>query len=187
MEHKYIDFSILRDFPKTITLDDVSDDFDRYKITNIMDETQADYEEYRYYLEEALYDDYTNQRANYMSYIEPGMDARFMMELRKSAILPITDEKLIGFYGKHAQCKSIEEIKGLRVEYLKFLNDDYQDLDWQLYMLLRYCWKNRGSDIVIDYECCFKDGDYTRMRNPIHYRADFLAQHLPPERLKWMV
>lgn len=189
-EHNYINILILKDFSKSITLDDISKDFDAYEISNIMGENDedgySDYEEYRYYLEEAIYDDYVNGRANYRSYIEKGMNARFMMELRKSAILPLSEE-LWDFYTVHKDCETIEDIKNLRIQRLKFINDTYYDLDWQLYMLLRHYWGPKGRDIIIDYECCFADGDYRKMGNPDTYRADWLAQHIPPERLKWIV
>lgn len=58
----------------------------KYKITNV---AQYDDEDALYAICEALYDDYTNKMANYESYVEVGMNARIMMELRKSVVFPV--------------------------------------------------------------------------------------------------
>lgn len=139
--HTYIDLAKLYDFSEDLTFDDVSADFGKYHIHNIAGETtyemdfDFDYEEYRYYLEEALWDDYKTRRINYRAYLEDGMDARIMMELRKSALLRIDD--CPSFYSKHSECETVDDIKSLRLKYLKSLSEDYEEFDWQLYMLIR--------------------------------------------------
>ena len=182
--HNYIDISQLYDFSEHLTLDDVSDDFDKYHIHNIAAEDGSyfnyDYDEFRYYLEEALFSDYEAERINYRAYIEDGMDARFMMELRKSALLRVSGDELIGFYAAHSTCETVEDIRALRIKWLRFLHPDYMDLDWQVYMLINWCWGIKGSDIVIDYERCLNDGDWYRQNSPEDYRLEWLKLHLPP-------
>ena len=185
MGHTYIDLSRLYDFSEKLTFDDVSADFDKYHIHNILDEDNPEpfwvYEEYRYYLEEALWDDYQLGRINYRAYIEEGMDARFMMELRKSALLRI--EGCPAFYSDHSKCETVDDIRNLRLKYPRQISEDYEEFDWQLYMLIRWCWTSKGTDIVIDYESCFDDGDYHKEGNPEHYRRAFLEGHIPRERI----
>lgn len=182
--HSYIDVNKLYDFSEHLTFEDVSADFDRYHIHNIAAEDGSyfnyDYDEFRYYLEEALFSDYEAGRINYRAYIEDGMDARLMLELRKSALLRMSHPSLIGFYAAHSQCETVADIKELRIKWLHFLHQDYMDLDWQVYMLINWCWGVKGSDIVIDYEDCLNDGDYRRQNGPEGYRLQWLKIHLPP-------
>lgn len=186
MSHKYIDLSILYDTSQKMTRSIVLADFDKYRIHNIMCENEedsfskADYLEYRGYLADALYMDYMKRGVNYHAYIEEGMNARFMMELRKSALLRL-DDNLSHYYADYADCETVEDIKRLRIECLKKWCSDYEEFDWQIYMVVRWCWGNKSPDILIDYECCFDDGDYHKMGNPEIYRQQFLEQHIPKE------
>ena len=182
--HTYIDYDKLYDFSEHLTFEDISADFDKYHIHNIAAENGSsfnyDYEEFRYYLEEALYDDYEQGLINYRAYIEDGMDARFMMELRKSALLRVRGEGLIGFYAAHSECETVDDVKALRMKWLHFLHDDYRDSDWQVYMLIRYCWGRKCTKLLIDFEECFNDGDPSKQSNPELYRQEWLRLHLPP-------
>jgi len=187
----YINLDKLYDFSDDITYDSIDQDFEDYDIRYLPCKTRRmskwDAKENRYYLVDALLSDYTNKRINYKAYIERGMNIRFLMELRKSALLIIGEPEKQTFYSGHKDCKTIQDIKDYRIRHLQTINKDYQDLDWQLYMLIRYCWGKRGADILIDYEACFADGDPRLMRGPANYRADFLKQHIPPERWIWII
>ncbi len=67
-------------------------------------------EEYRCYLVDALLSDYDNRRINYKAYIEKNMNIRFLMELRKSALLIIAEPEKQTFYTGYKDCKTIEDI-----------------------------------------------------------------------------
>ncbi len=171
--HKYIDVKILHDFKKQKTLDDViTDIMDIYKIQNISNDDN----ESVYYICKALYDDYAMQRANYTSYIEKEMDARVLMELRKSAVLPM-DIDLYDFYSKHCECENQADIKQFRTQYLKFLNEDYADLDWQYYYLVKNTLKRKSKGFFFDYETCFADGDYKKQSSIEDYKIAFINAH----------
>lgn len=170
--HSYINFSRLKDFNKSKDFGDIWDDVQyRYEVRNIIDD------EGRYYIIQALYDDYRLQRANYEAYIEKGMNARILMELRKSAIIPLAD-KHADFYTKHKNCNTVQDIKELRTAYLKFVNTDYIDKDWQYYYMIKYTLGKKAKDIFIDYEDCYGDGDISKQTTVDDYAQDFVDDHL---------
>lgn len=83
-KHKYIDPKLVKKFTKKKTLNKVIKDLvEKYKITNIYDDEIG---RCCWLIANALYNDYIIGRANYEAYIEVGMDARMLMELRKSAV-----------------------------------------------------------------------------------------------------
>lgn len=175
-EHKYIDTTKLRDYSKKKTVGDVIRDIrDKYKITNICDDYD---QEPLYYISKALYDDYTVQRANYEAYIEVGMNARILMELRKSAVIPMADE-LFDFYDKHRACETCDDIKKLRANYFKFIHEDYDDLNWQYDLLVSKFLGYKYIDFYFDYEECFADGDPSKQTGPEDYTRDFIDAHVP--------
>ena len=173
--HKYIDINKIYDFSKKKTFDDVISDIKKHKICNIDED-----EESIYYISLELYNDYILQRANYESYIEEGMDARIMMELRKSAILPLEKSARENFYKSHQSCKTIEEIKNIRKSIICVANKDYEDLDWQLYYILKKLWGNKGKDLYLDFEGCFEDGEPNLTKGPDEYQQEFIEAHLKP-------
>ena len=172
--HKYIDTSKLRDFKKRKTYEMVEEDVRvKYGITNIEDDFE---EEALYYICNALYEDYITQRANYEAYIEKGMNARMLMELRKSAVIPKA-ENLYDFYEMHHSCNNWQDVKGLRAEYFKFLNEDYADLNWQYYILVCTYLGYKAKDFYFDYEECYADGDPSKQTGPEDYKRDFVEAH----------
>lgn len=179
--HSYIRADLVHDFSKTITFDDVYDDIvENYRITNILDYFS------QCIIAKNLLEDYEQGRANYKSYIEEGMDARILMELRKSAIIPV-EEKMNEYYTDHSKCETVQDIKNMRIQKLNYLNPDYIDENWQYYMLAKYCLCSHGIGLVIDFESCYTDGDWRLETTEADYRRGFLEQHIPPERLKWIV
>lgn len=182
MRHKYIDKSLLYNVPESITRKMVHQDFDKYHIHNIVcegdEEARFYYIDYRTDLEDALYMDYMKRGVNYHAYIEEGMDARILMELRKCALIRL-GPGLDQYYELYGDCETIEDIRRLRIECVSQWDDNYRDFDWQTYMLIRYCWGKDSPDILIDYESCFADGDYHLEGNPEIYRRQFLEQHFP--------
>lgn len=174
--HNYIDINILRDYSKPLTLDDVYNDVENiYNITNIFDD--EDYECLTAICN-ALYTDYTVQRANYHAYIERGMNARMLMELRKSAVIPM-DEELFDFYTKHSSCETYTDVKNFRSDYLKFLCSDYQDLNWQYHYLILHYLRGKAKDFFFDYEICFADGDPSKQTDRTDYDREFFNAHMP--------
>ena len=173
-EHSYINLHKLRDFRSNKTWGDVWNDLNyTYKIINVYD----DDEESMTYLCNALYQDYEMQLANYEAYIEKGIDARILMELRKSAVL-WWDESFNSFYAEHKYCETVEDIKQVRIKYLKPLCDDYQDLEWQLFYLVHYNVGKKAKDFLLNFESCFADGDSRLQTNPDDYAEDFVEAHM---------
>lgn len=163
----------LQEYENIITLDDVIEDIsENYKITNIADDNN----ESLYYLSKALYDDYVMRRANYKAYIEKDMDARLLMEIRKSVILPM-DKELYDFYEMHSNCNNAEQVKGIRKKFLKFLNNEYEDYNWQYYYLVINFLRSKAKNFIFDYESCFADGDYRKQTNIEDYKRDFIIAH----------
>lgn len=172
--HKYIDTSKLRNFSKKKTFKSIYKDIEeRYKITNICDDDG----ESLYYLCATLLEDYNMKRANYESYIEVGMNARFMMELRRNAIL-IMGEGLEDFYEKHRYCETLEDIKNLRIEYLKHANEEYIDLNWQYYYVVKInLGRKKTEGFIFDFESCYADGNWRKQTNPQDYETEFRRVH----------
>lgn len=179
--HSYINERLVKNFSRVMTFDIVHDDLKiNYGIKNI-----ANYESLCF-LAQTLLEDYQERRANYKSYIERGMDARMLMELRKSAVLPMS-KTMFNFYSSHSKCNTVQDVKNLRIQKLRYLNPDYKDLDWQYYMLAKHFLGRNAKQFLIDFEGCYADGDWRKETNPDIYRKHFLEQHIAPDRLKWMV
>lgn len=174
--HEYINVSKLFDFSSKKTVDSIYHDLENvYKITNVM---QYDDEDALYVICEALYRDYVNELANYESYVEFGMDARIMMELRKSAVFPV-GEKYLDFFREHNSCETVDDIKGMRIDFITKIGvPDYLDNNWQYYMLIKYMWGWKAKDFDFDYETCFADGDPQKQSTLESYRWDFIHSKL---------
>ncbi len=171
----HINIDKLWDFKEKKDFDSVWDDIvDKYKITNIWDDDDG---ESVYWIVEALHDDYKLERANYEAYIEVGMDARVLMELRKSAVLHV-EEKLYDFYRLHDNCKTVMDIKRHRKNYLKFLCDDYMDANWQYYYMMKHYLGYKGKDFYFDFEECYVDGNWRLQTNPDNYEQEFVDAHM---------
>lgn len=182
-KHDYIDVTKLRDFSlgKSVTVDTVAEEFRNiYKITNI---GTIDFEFQCICWQ--LADDYANERANYKTYIEKGMNARLLMELRNSAILPL-GEQYNYFYTDHCKFNTPEEIRAYRDKFISSMVEEYVGEEWQYYVLLRMLWGRSGSHIAIDFEPCFADGEDRPQRWRAYYRMKFLEQHLPNDIVEWM-
>lgn len=126
---------------------------------------------------EALNFGYQCEIINYRSYIDYRMNLRMLLELRKNAILPV-DEELSWFYFNHRYCKTVEDIKKMRIDLLKSICSDYQDLGWQYYYLVLYCYGGKARDFQPDLEICC--ADTTRFYQDTYetYKHDFLEAHL---------
>lgn len=172
--HKYIDISSLRTFKAKKSIESIEYDLtSKYSIKNII---QDDFGEYVYSIASSLYLDYKNEVANYESCIEYGMDARLLMELRKSAVILFTSE-LDDFYTGHNICNTAKEVKEYRKKYLHKLNSDYLDLDWQYYFLIRHNLGRKSINFIFDFEECYEDGDWRKQTNPTDYERDFIIAH----------
>jgi hypothetical protein len=172
-----ISFKKLRDFSEEMTMDTVIDDLVKnYTIKNICDDDG----ESVCYLAEALLEDYTTSKANYKAYIEKDMDARLLMEIRKSAVIPF-GEQFTDFYEKHSTLKTAKEVKEFRTQYIHAMNDDYIEKNWQYYYLIKFFWKGRAKYFCFDFESCFADGDWRKQTNPEDYQEEMLYDRRIPD------
>lgn len=175
-KHSYINPDLVHNFTKPITYDELYDQI-KNEVTCIVD----DDEESLTYICNTLWDDLETQRANYKAYIEPGITARMLMELRKSAMLPMAKE-LQDFYSLHSSCETYEDVHQFRKQYLSFLCDNYMDFDWQIYYVLRYSLgtkKNKTLDI--NYEYCFDDNIHLPFETLDDYKESWIEQRFPKE------
>lgn len=171
--HNYIDIKKLKDFSKKKDLDDVIDDIvEKYKITNIADDDG----ESVVYIAEALYDDYDLEMANYEAYIEEGMDARLLIELRKSACLRMSTDNY-DFYTGHKNLNTAKEVDEYRTKYMQTFNKDYVGLNWQYWIVIRRFWGAKANYFNVDYESCFADGDYRKQTTVEQYKEQFKANY----------
>lgn len=176
MKHSYIDITKLKDFSDVKKLDayDIVDElYDVYDIQNVDDEMAM------YDIACALYDDIKFERANFRAYVEKGMNARLMMELRKSAIVPLSEESYY-FYTNHCTCETVEDIKKLRKEFIERFDPGYLDMDWQLWWVLVQCLGRRGKDLYIDFENDFSDGVIVTGDPIKSYKDEMVYSFLPP-------
>lgn len=166
----YIDIKKLRKFNKNTTIQKIVNELDDvYEIQNMSDEGI-------FYIAEALYEDLQMERANYKAYIKKGMDARFMMELRKTAILPLVGDALVVFE-RHSDCETVEDIKNTRTRELKFINEDYDDADWQYYAITRYFLRRKSVNLEFTFEECYVDAGKYPYNDAEESRQEFL-RHL---------
>lgn len=172
--HSYINPELRLCFSKKKTYNDIFYDITKkYRITNIKDD---DYESLNGICEALLWD-YESELLNYESYIEFNMNGRVLMELRKSAMIPC-DVSLYDFYTGHSMCDTAEDIHNYRLKYFRRFNSDYDDLNWQNYLLVVSLWGRRARDYMCDFECCFKDSKAKRQTDRDNYREDFINAHL---------
>lgn len=177
MKHKYIEPDLVKKFNKKKTLNKVIKDItEKYKITNIYDDEIG---RCCWLIANALYNDYIIGRANYEAYIEVGMDARMLMELRKSAVFFIEEGDSDYFYTGLRNCETWEEVREFRKRFFQRINPDYIELYWQYYFLVNILCGKYSKDFLFDYEACFADGDISKQTNIEDYRREALNAHLP--------
>lgn len=173
--HKYIDINKVEDFSKKKGFYDIKKDItEKYHITNIKEDTV--FNEYLTYICDALYTDYDRKIANYEAYIEEGMNARMLMELQKSAVIPI-NEKFDYFYAQHNDCETIEDVIDRRVELIRIFNEEYQNLDWQYYFLIKHTLAKDSIGFRFDFEECYADGDWRLQTCVDDYVKGFVDAH----------
>lgn len=147
-----MNISVLTDFSMDLDYDTVCDDLTSvYKITNVYYDCENLFD-----LAEALKSDLDGKRANYRAYIFEGIDARLLMELRKSYILDVgrlTEE----FYVGHDGLVTVDAVKDWRIRFFIQYCVDYLDLDWQYNWLSKKFIRGRNRDITFDFEPCYKD------------------------------
>lgn len=155
----------------------VAEDVERLHISNI-DYTEDDRENLEIFCAE-LCSDYNNGFANYEAWLRPRMDARIAWELRKSAILWefMEGEKDPWFFLAHKASWNAEEIKEYRASILIQKFQDYCDLDWQYFWVMRMA---KGlpkwvADSYFDMEIIYQDRD--------ELKPDQLGD--PPHDLAW--
>lgn len=173
--HSYINTDILRHFDKSVTESDVIKDLTvNYNIQNIYREFDGDLE-YVIILADMLKEDIEMERANYKAYIEKDMNARILVELRKTAILPI-GECDYWFYKEHCTCETVEDIRNKRIKYLKQKNEDYDDADWQYYAVCRWYLRRKSNGIYFNMENCYEDADMSKFKSVDNARMEFLER-----------
>lgn len=170
--HSYIDAAKLRDFTQEVTEDSVWQDLMNYGITNIRDDDG----ESLWHIARTLNEDYHMHRANYKSYIEKGMNLRMLMELRKSAILPMAEQNN-WFYTNHRNAETPEAVKQLRIDFLGKLNSDYHDEDWQYMAIIKVYLGRKADCFYFDVEDCYADSDSNTIKHLEDYQRDFLKAH----------
>ena len=157
--HNYIDSDLVHNCKKPKTFSDVFADIKTvYSIKNIKEVYD---EEYLFHICRCLYEDYTKRNTNYESYIEKGMDARLLMELRKSALFPFTDKKCEEeFFNAYHNCETVLDVKNVRISQVREKSEYYEDANWQYYYLMRLMYKEEQiENFYFDLETCFADGD----------------------------
>lgn len=169
-----INIDIKNDYSKKLALKDIVKDIRDYGITNIR---QDDDNESLYVLADTLLGDYNMRRANYKAYITRGIDARVLMELRKSAVLPF-EVLSPAIFEAHNGVYTVEGIKEIRKAYFQTINQDYRDEDWQYFLLVRKYLNERSDMFFCDFEDCYADGDPSKVRGIPDYIEDFVDAHL---------
>lgn len=172
--HSYIIPRLIKDFSKKKKFVNVYNDLKyRYRIVNVLNDDAL------VCIAKTLYKDYKVQRCNYEAYIEEGMDARLLMELRKSAVFFIADGDDTYFYTGLKDCNTWQEVRQFRINFFKRINQDYEELDWQYYFLvIKLCGKY-SKDFVFDFEDCFADGDWRKQTVIEDYKLGFYNAHMP--------
>ena len=174
--HKYIDVNIFRDFSKKFdrhaVYEDLYDNLTNWVDQNCLNEILMQ-----------IWDDYMFKRANYKAYIEPGMNARLFMELRRSAVLQfrIGDD----FFRAFNNCDTAEEVRATRIKMIQRGTPDYKDEDWQYYYLAMFLFnKEQMQNFLFDYEFCYADGEPSDLTG-VDYYSDcaeiaHFGQDFPP-------
>ena len=177
-KHTYINPELVHDFREKKTEDSIYNDlYDKYDITNVADDDES-----YHYIWQAIYDDYMYERCNYEAFIEKGMNARLLMEHRKSAMFRFEkEEDKIKFYTEYNYCQNAEDVKKVRRKFFKQGNMDYEDLGWQYYYLAEhFLGKDKCKDFYFDLEDCFADGDASKQETIEDYNTMFFRAHMPP-------
>lgn len=167
--HNYIDYKLVHDCTKPKAFSDVFSEIKtKYEIKNIKED--ADWESL-FYICRGLYEDYTKRNTNYEAYIEKGMDARLLMELRKSALFPFTDKKCEEeFFNAYRTCETVDDVKNVRISQVREKSEYYEDANWQYYYLMKLMYNEEQFDnFYFDVEICYKDGDSSKQTNVQDY------------------
>lgn len=168
--HKYIDYKKLRNFDKKMTFDKIHRSLAlTYEVTNI------DFDDFDpvYFVVNLLLEDYVFKRANYLAYIEKGIDARVLLELRRNALLKFDDDEMKIFCKEHNTLNTQEEIKNLRIKYIQKYLPEYVDYDWQYALLIKKLWGLDIMEFYFDGEVCFEDRKTDIQRVPEDYKREF--------------
>ena len=166
--HKYIEYNKLFDFSEDIDFDYIYKDITKiYKLKNI----DYEYEDAMNVIINTLLDDYDKCRINYKAFIEKGMDARVLFELRKNAYIKYPDMKK--YCEGHKNLNTIDEIKQYRIEKISEYYDGYADLDWQYSLLISDTWGISTKEFYFDFDVCFNDCHSEYQRTPDDYRREF--------------
>lgn len=140
---------------------------DVYKITNLAWNVEG----VGHYFTEQFYKDYEYHMANYKAYIQPGMDARMLMEIRKSMVLGFEDKI---YYEAFDGCKTANDVIEARKAILNRYNAGYMDIPWQYYLLVKCSRGNKITEyFVFDFESCYLDGDASKQTSVGQYADDF--------------
>ncbi len=171
-----IDLSLLKDFTKEKTYQEIENEIlNKYKITNIG--TDED-DNPLYEICEILCYDYEYKLANYEGYIEVGMNARLLMELRNSVILPYPYGDVNDYYNLFKKCKSPMEVVNIRAKAFEEPIGDLMEEPWQYYFVARFFIKCYGDKFRCDFENCYADGDWSKQLTIEDYRDDFAKCHM---------
>lgn len=156
---------ILHDFSKKKTYNDIEKEIvKKYKITNIRTDCYED--EALYIICDTLYIDYKYKLANYEAYIQKGMNARLLMELRNTMIQRLTDEEI----HKFDNCTSPLEVVHIREKVMRRFTSPTDDVvePWQLFLIsikslgAYQIYNEEDIDFRIDFEDCYEDGDINK-------------------------
>lgn len=179
MKHEYINPDLVHECKKKITYEFVQDEVvNKYHITNIMEDED---DEALYEICNALYEDYTIRNTNYHAYIEDGMNARVLMELRKSALFPFdSKEKANVFFRSYADCDTVEDIKAVRIGQVQAITKDYIEAGWQYYYLMKILLTDEGfKEFYFNFEQYFVDRDMSKWEPTEEYFTQFYNAHAP--------
>lgn len=169
------DIKLLRKFRKRFYFEYVEEDIlSKYKVKNIVDDDES-----YVYICNALFNDYILGRANYKAYIEDGMDARMLMDLRKNALLRWGNGVDEDFFKSFEGCEVWQDSRRIRVDWIRRLcHHQYCDFDWQYYYYLLLIYPEFKRDwIEFNFEYCYEDADMSKCSSIEDYKADFIFAH----------
>ena len=173
MTHEYINIDKLYDFSEVLSLEDVFKDITiKYNVTNL---NYAD-EDSMFLLIGTLYSDYENHYINYRAFIEKGIDARLLFELRRNAFLKMPDMAL--FCNKHKNFNTVNEVISFRKQAIKTYLPEYEDLDWQYSLIIKNTWNIDIMDFYFDFDVCFNDRNSNYQRTPEDYQREFIESKM---------
>lgn len=169
--HSYINPEKVFDFSEKIDYDTIYEDLTEvYKVKNL----DYEYEDAVDLLICTLLDDYESKRVNYKAFIEDGIDARILFELRRNAFVKMPDNITEAEYCReHNNCETIEQLKELRLKTIKRYAKEYEDYDWQYALLMKWIWGLKIREFYFDFEVCFEDRKTNVQRLPEDYAYEF--------------